>query len=694
MVMRVRLINIAFWLAIVTQASHASPQWLDDVRSVERDGQTGIELVLSQSAYYLSHFPPENGEALTVYLRVPALNNNPVFPIHEQIEPYAGTEARLALVAFDANESETTLRLTFTQNTDYRVSQGSSDKTILVLFTPVALIATPVVSAAEDERIKTLIAQSRDALTRGEVDQAIQILSALISLPANPYRADALELLGVARERKGQRAHAKAVYEQYLAEFPKGEGADRVGQRLAELLSNELKPQEKLKEVKTAALSHAWTYNGSFAQYYYRGSNDVGGGAPTLDQSTLYTQFAWNSQQRGERFDSRVVANLSHQRNFLNAPKDPEINALFGQVKDKQAGWFAKLGRQSSPGGGVLGRFDGLLAQYNLTSAVRLDAITGYAVEFSEKSTLQIHRPFWSVATNLGPYWDGLEVMPFYIRQRADSMLERAAAGYELRYLHPRGNLFHVLDYDLSYRLLNAVLVQGQYSFLESSSVYGYYDARRSPSVATTNALIGEINASSLKDLLALSRDRIRELARAWTGESSTATVGVSHTFNPRVQVSGDVTFSEQKSPFRIAAREVIGNAPDATQADRQTYFALQMVASQLINPRDTLLAGLQHTQADTYNSDTLTLTHRFPVEQAWRFDTRFKYDRRMNDNGVRSNKTSPSVRIEYRPSKSVETQLELGGEWWGYSGTPTPGQIRPSSYRRLTANLGYQWLF
>ena len=93
--MRVRLINIAFWLAIVTQASHASPQWLDDVRSVERDGQTGIELVLSQSAYYLSHFPPENGEALTVYLRVPALNNNPVFPIHEQIEPHAGTEARL-----------------------------------------------------------------------------------------------------------------------------------------------------------------------------------------------------------------------------------------------------------------------------------------------------------------------------------------------------------------------------------------------------------------------------------------------------------------------------------------------------------------------------------------------------------------------------------------------------------------------
>ncbi|MBI3776565.1 MAG: hypothetical protein HY273_13660 [Gammaproteobacteria bacterium] len=428
--MRVWLMCLAGWLAMVTHDSLASPQWLDDVRSVERDGQTGIELVLSQSAYYLSHFPPENGEVLTVYLRVPGLNNDPALPIHENITPRAGTEAWLTQVAFDANESETTLRLSFTQKTDYRVSQGSSDKSILVLFTPAIPSTTPVLSAAEDERIKTLLAQSRDALTGGEVDKAIQILSALISLPPNPYRAEVLELLGVARERKGQKAHAKAVYEQYLAEFPKGEGADRVGQRLAELLSSDLKPQEKLKAVKAAAPSHAWTHNGSFAQYYYRGSNNMGGGAPAVDQSTLYTQFAWNSQQRGERFDSRMVTNVSHQRDFLNAPEDVEINSLYAQIKDKQGGWFAKLGRQSSSGGGVLGRFDGLLAQYNATSTVRLDAIAGYVVELSEKSTLQIHHPFWSVATNFGPYLDGLEIMPYYIRQTADGMLERAAIGY------------------------------------------------------------------------------------------------------------------------------------------------------------------------------------------------------------------------------------------------------------------------
>lgn len=677
---------IGMWFVMMTQVAQAASQWLEDVRAVERDGQVGVELVLSESAYYLSHFPPESSDALTVYLRVPALNSEPSFPIHEDIKPATAPQSQLARVAFDANESETTLRLTFTQKTDYRVSQGRNDKTILVMFTQVAPVPLPAIAATEDERIKALLAQSRDALTRGDVDKAIQILSAIISLPASPNRADALELLGVARERKGQKAHAKAAYDQYLAEFPKGEGSDRVSQRLAELLNTDLKPQEKLKAVKTTAQSHAWINNGSFAQYYYRGTNNSGGGVPAVDQSLLLTQFAWNSQQRGERFDSRFVTNVSHQRDYLNPTKDPEINSLYGQVKDKQAGWFTKLGRQSSPGGGVQGRFDGLLAQYNLSSAVRLDAITGYMVEFSQKSTLQIHRPFWSVATNLGPYLEGLEVMPYYIRQNADNMLERSAAGYELRFLHPRGNLFNVVDYDVSYDVLNTVLLQGQYSFLESSSVYGYYDARRSPPLATTNALIGETSASSLKDLLTQrTREDIRELARKRSGESTTTTLGVSHTLSSRIQLNGDVTVSQQKFPIEPVD---VGVAV-MTESDRQTYYSLQMVTSQLMNTHDTLLVGLQHTQADTYSSNSLTLAHRFPIEQTWRFDARLKYDRRVNDNGEHLGKTLPSLRVEYRPTKSVETQLEVGGEWWNYSGS-----TQQSSYRRLTASLGYQWLF
>ncbi len=78
-----------------------------------------------------------------------------------------------------------------------------------------------------------LLTSARAALTANDNERAIQLLTKLQALPANPYTADAQELLGVARERNGQLAHAKAEYEAYLQTYPDAEGAARVRQRLA-----------------------------------------------------------------------------------------------------------------------------------------------------------------------------------------------------------------------------------------------------------------------------------------------------------------------------------------------------------------------------------------------------------------------------------------------------------------------------
>ena len=663
-------------------ASHTPNHWLEEVRfTAQSDGAATVQVVFTESIQYLSHFPPEGGDTLTVYLRVPAVANAQVLPIRQEIRSLGVKEAPLAGVVFEADERQAVLRVQFTAATKYRVLPGRDDKTLVVIL-PQAI--TP---QTMDERVKALLNQGRDALTRGDADQAIGIFSGVLSLSGHSFQADALELLGVARERKGQLAHAKAVYEEYLEKYPKGEGADRVRQRLAELLGGELKPQEKLKELKVApTVAGAWSHSGSFGQYYYRGQNDIGGGVDSLDQSLLLTQFSWTSQMRGERFDSRVVANITHTRDFLDSPEDAEINSLYAQMKDKRAGWFAKLGRQSSPGGGVLGRFDGLFAQYELTHTLQLDAVAGYLVEFTEKNAVQTNRPFWSVAAELGPYWDYLEAMPYYARQEADGMLDREAAGWELRFFHPRGNIFNLVDYDLSYDKLNVVLLRGQFSFLESSSAYGYYDFRKSPPIATTNALIGESRADSLKDLQTLiTREEIRDLARKRTGESTTATLGASHTLNPRVQLSGDITVSEQESPVEP---EAVGD-PFTTSSSRQTYYALQMVTSKLINERDTLLLGLRFTQASDYDGGSITVAHRLPFGERWRFDARLRYDRREKDTGDTLTKTQPTVRVEYRPTKTIETQLELGAEVWDYGGTSNE-----PSYTRTLINLGYRWQF
>jgi hypothetical protein len=151
------------------------------------------------------------------------------------------------------------------------------------------------------------------------------------------------------------------------------------------------------------------------------------------------------------------------------------------------------------------------------------------------------------------------------------------------------------------------------------------------------------------------------------------------------VQVSGDVTVSEQTFPIE----PVVVGTPVTTQSDRQTYYAVQTVTSRLVNDRDTLLVGVRYTQADSYDSSSLTLAHRLPLGQTWRFDARLRYDQRDSDSGEKLTKMLPSVRVEYRPNKAVETQLEVGGEVWDYSGT-----TNNDSYTRWLVNLGYRLQF
>ena len=50
--------------------------------------------------------------------------------------------------------------------------------------------------------------------------KAVVVLTKLQRQPEFPQRAQMQELLGLARERSGQLAHAKAEYEEYLRRYP------------------------------------------------------------------------------------------------------------------------------------------------------------------------------------------------------------------------------------------------------------------------------------------------------------------------------------------------------------------------------------------------------------------------------------------------------------------------------------------
>ena len=88
-------------------------------------------------------------------------------------------------------------------------------------------------------------------MTDKDYGGAVRLYTKILQQPDNQYSQDSLEYLGLARERNGQLAQAKMVYRSYLERYPEGEGAARVKQRLAVLLTASKQPREKSGETRT-----------------------------------------------------------------------------------------------------------------------------------------------------------------------------------------------------------------------------------------------------------------------------------------------------------------------------------------------------------------------------------------------------------------------------------------------------------
>src|SRR6202022_4670968 len=117
----------------------------------------------------------------------------------------------------------------------------------------------------EPAAIKRMLAEVRAAMGSRDYPKAISLLTKLQRQPEFPERAHAQELLGLARERAGQLAHAKAEYEEYLRRYPHGEAAERVATRLRLLRAASAKIQGG--GLGTGS-NRAWQINGGVAQMF------------------------------------------------------------------------------------------------------------------------------------------------------------------------------------------------------------------------------------------------------------------------------------------------------------------------------------------------------------------------------------------------------------------------------------------
>jgi hypothetical protein len=681
--------------AVLSQAWALPSQSLESIEYLTYQGVAAIEIGFAEPVHYLSSFPLTSGATLEIFIGPRTVVDSAVdkLPYTQAMRAPDSSEVPLTQVTFRINEAgESSVVVDFERVVNFSVLAGRTANTLIIALPELKVTQTIQIkntrakSVTNSKSFKQLVL-GRKALKQGNNALAIRIFTTMLGLPAtSPERQEALELLGVARERNGQIAHAKAMYREYLKQYPKSEEASRVKQRLQDLLYAQLKPKAPLKTKKKQDSKTTSRVYGSFAQYYYRGESNIDGVGSLVDNSLLLNQLSLNWRIRSADYDVRNYVFASQSDDFAtDSGKALTLETAYSQFKNSRLGFSGRAGRQTGSGGGVLGKFDGLRGSYNVTHKIAVNAVLGYPVNISDKRSIQTQKPFIGIGAEVDGEGKDVDILPYYIRQEVDGIVDREAIGSEFRFFHKLVNFYGLIDYDIAYSDLNMYLFRGQYNWRKNTSFSLNFDYRNNPLLFTSNALIGRTDASTIEELLKIrTEEQINELAEDRVGNSTTLSFGVSHTIDARYQLNGDVIYAQQEYV-------IDGTTPGflIRETEQQIYISSQLIINKWFNDRDISILGVRLSQTNNYDELSLSALNRLPLKNKWKFDSRFRVDLREADSGENLARFRPSVRWDFHQNKTMYYEAELGVEWWRYGGDTNNPDVQ-----RLFANLGYRWNF
>ncbi len=526
-----------------------------------------------------------------------------------------------------------------------------------------------------EEALAQIMKDAREAMREAQYNVAIRNYRELAEMQDHAYRRDALELLGLAYERKGDLPNAKATYQRYIELYPEGLPTERVRQRLAGLDTAAWEPPKRLEKPAEKNKS-SWRQYGSFSQYLRRDASSFENQAEVVHNYALTSQLDYNLRGRNDKWDLRSRINTGHSHDLQDKQGDQStLSYLYLDMQQRQGDWGFRFGRQRANSGGALGRFDGLKLQRRIGKN-ELQLLLGMPVERSSDTSPDSSRQFYGLNFQSGPLAEHWQASGYLIQQQYDGLLDRRAIGGELRYNHTQRTLYTLLDYDIAYHVLNIANLQATYHFKDKSSINLLLDYRASPVLTTGNALIGQ-SATSLDELSQLySETQIRELAEQHTAHNYLASIGFGKPFSKDLRL--DLDFSASN----LTASDISAGTDDE-------FFTMgRLTWSNLWRAKDNNIASLRLSDTDNSRSTNLSLSSRQPWGN-WRFTPRLQWESRDYTNGDKQATLAPEFRAEYRWQSGHLFELGMGWEsirketWLGEQKTE-------NSYY----SVGYRWQF
>ena len=532
--------------------------------------------------------------------------------------------------------------------------------------------------------------EARLAVTQKDMAKAVNRLNRTLGLPTNSQTEPAQVMIGEVREMTGEVAKARAEYELYLKLFPSGPNVASVKERLAKLPAASSRIAQRPTVPKEAGPAE-WTYYGALSQFYYNGKSQIEVITPPppgqltfttdnlsmTDQNALITAIDLNARRRDGIRDTRIVFRDTDTRSFLT--KGRSYNRLYSayvEQSDRSVGYTVRAGRQNPVGGGVLERFDGVFGGYNFAEGWRVNAVAGIPVEFM--STYKKQFVGFSLDRLAQP--EAIGFSPYILEQRMEGQTNRRAIGTEVRYFDSHAAAFGLFDYDLAFRDLNIVMLQGNYRMDSGANLFTYFDHRKTPPLSLTNAIAGLPGLSIKEALDQYGVDQLRSDAKALTAMSDMLAIGFTHPYSPQWTLGADYRAA------RISGTEAAGVMP-ATQGSGVNHVITgQAIGSDLWLDNDVAVANASLVLGQDYTGQALGLSYVFVYGDPWRFDANMRFYHQKDDSGQTQNRLSPSFKLSYR-WKTVTLECEVGAE-----NVHMHGPLREETSNRHYLYVGYRW--
>ncbi len=695
MLVRTRLVLFFFAVSLMPLSS-AWAQVVEDVQVETLADGYEVSINFAFQLRYKSHSPGEPGRDLRVQMRLlneNALTTDELDLLRERFT--LGWERKTGIplqeITFEGGDPEQPeMTFLFTKDVDFEVRSSGDLRSLIVkvitppmpdvsqkveekekeMASPVAAIAEPVDIVPQDANLASLMAEAKAAMTKKDYNRAVQLYTKILRVAEGDVKKQAQEFLGLARERKGQKAHARAEYENYLKDYPTGPDADRVRQRLAGLVTSTKKPKAPLKAKSTtggkkmaaAEKEPKWTsrYYGSLSQFFFRDQTTPEGGETQVNRSDVTSDVDANGRWRNDKYDIHAKFTGGHRKTFLTDDTDDErISHFSAEIEDKDLGLSGKIGRQTLTSGGVLGRFDGFYTSYDLSDHIKINGVAGFPVQSTRQISIDTARRFVGVSADFGTYDDKWDYKAFAINQTNEGLTDRQAVGGEVRYFDPVKSFFTLLDYDVFFNSLNIFLMNGHWNVREKTVLNFILDYRRSPLLTINNAIQGQ-SVESIADIKGTFSDsELKKLADDRSAVSKSATIGVTHDISDDIQVNAELTTSE------LDSTPASGGVAAVPGTGQEYFYSAQLITNDVIMDNDVIIPGVRYSDTQNNNTYTFTLNSRFPVTKDFRVIPKFRADYRTEKDSNDDRVTiRPVLRADYRLKKWLRFEAEIGMEW------------------------------